>query len=95
MHRLKIVLAALCLAVSAVALAANAGERRFITSGMSEGEVLMKIGAPDSRSEDSGGGAKVVVQRWIYLPTAGDPQTITTIVMKAGKVEEVQRQVAR
>ena len=44
MHRLKIVLAALCLAVSAVALAANAGERRFITAGMSEGEVLMKIG---------------------------------------------------
>ena len=62
---------------------------------MSEGEVLMKIGAPSSRSEDSGGGAKVVVQRWIYLPAAGDAQTITTIVMKNGKVEAVERQVAR
>jgi len=95
MHRLKIALAALCLAVSAIAFAANAGDRRFITTGMSEGEVLMKIGTPDSKSEDSGGGAKVTVQRWIYMPTAGDSQTITTIVMKNGKVEQVDRQVAR
>lgn len=95
MHRLKIALAALCLAVSAVVLAASAGERRFITTGMSEGEVLLKIGAPDSRSEDSGGGAKVTIQRWTYMPAAGDPQTITTIVMKNGRVEDVQRQVAR
>lgn len=91
MLRLKVVLAALCIAVTASALAANAGERRFITTGMSEGKVLMKIGTPDSRNEDSGGGAKVVVQRWIDLPTSGDSQTITTVVMKNGKVKEVQR----
>ena len=95
MHRPKIVLAALCLAVSACALAANADDRRFIRTGMSEGEVLMKIGKPDSKSEVSGGGARVTVQRWIYMPTAGDSQTITTIVMKNGQVEEVDRQVAR
>ena len=75
MHRLKILLAALCLAVSAVALAANAGERCFITTGMSEREVLMKIGAPDSGSEDSGGEAKVTIRRWTHPSAAGDPQT--------------------
>lgn len=95
MHRLKFAFAALCLGLSTLALAADAGDRRFITTGMSEGEVLMKIGKPDSQSEDSGGGAKVSVRRWIYLPAAGDSQTITTIVMKDGKVERVDRQVAR
>ena len=95
MHRLKIGLAVLCLVASTIAMAADAGARRFITTGMSEGEVLMKIGRPDSESEDSGGGAKESVKRWIYLPTAGDSQTITTIVMKKGKVEKVERQIAR
>ena len=55
----------------------------------------MKIGKPDSQSEDTGGGSKVTVKRWIYLPAQGDSQTMTTIVLKNGKVEEVNRQVAR
>lgn len=95
MLRLNIALAALCLAVATVALAADASDRRFITTGMSEGEVLMKIGRPDSQSEDSGGGAKETIRRWIYLPTAGDSQTMTIIVIKNGKVETVERQIAR
>lgn len=95
MVRLKMGLAALCMAVSTIALAADAGDRRFITTGMSEGEVLMKIGKPDSVSEDSGGGAKEAIKRWVYFPTTGDSQTITTIVMKQGKVEKVERQIAR
>ena len=95
MLRIKNSIAMLCLVVSSLALAVDAGERRFITAGMSEGEVLMKIGKPDSQSEDSGGGAKVTVKRWIYLPAQGDSQTMTTIVLKNGKVEEVNRQVAR
>ena len=95
MVRQMMVLAALCLAMSTVVHAADAGDRRFITTGMSEGAVLMKIGRPDSQSEDTGGGAKEAVKRWIYLPAAGDSQTITTIVMKQGRVESVERQVAR
>ena len=95
MPRIKHSIAMLCLVVSSFALAADAGERRFITAGMSEGEVLMKIGKPDSQSEDTGGGSKVTVKRWIYLPAQGDSQTMTTIVLKNGKVEEVNRQVAR
>ena len=95
MHRLKIALAAFGLAVSTIALAADAADRRFITTGMSEGEVMMKIGRPDSQSEDTGGGAKETVKRWIYMPTAGDSQTMTIIVIKKGKVESVERQIAR
>ncbi len=95
MNRLRWLLATLFLTVSTLVLAADASERRFITAGMSEGEVMMKIGRPDSASDDTGGGAKEAVKRWIYLPAPGDSQTITTIVMKNGKVEHVERQVAR
>ena len=87
---------AILLALVAIsAFAADAGERKFIRAGMSEGEVMVKIGKPDSQSEDTGGGAKTTVKRWTYLPTGGDPQTITTIVIKNGKVEDVNRQVTR
>lgn len=77
------------------AFAAGAGERKFIREGMSEGDVLMKIGKPDSQSEDTGGGAKVTTKRWIYMPTNGDAQTITTIVLEKGQVKEVTRQMSR
>jgi len=77
------------------AFAADASERKHIREGMSEGEVLMKIGKPDSESVDTGGGATVTIKRWIYLPTSGDQQTMTTVVLKSGKVIEVNRQVSR
>jgi ribosomal protein S8E len=70
-------------------------ERKFICKGMSEGEVLSKIGNPDRESLDSGGGATETVKRWIYLPTEGDPQMVTTVVLKKGKVIEVTREVSR
>jgi len=75
------------------ALAADAAERKFIREGMSEGEVLVKIGKPGSESVDSGGGAAVTVKRWIYLPTPADQQTMTTIVLRNGKVIDIDRKV--
>jgi len=88
--------AALCLAfVAGSAFAADASERKFIREGMTEGEVMMKIGRPDSESVDSGGGAKVAVKRWIYFPAPGDPQTMTTLTIRDGKIVEVNRQVSR
>jgi len=77
------------------AFAADASERKFIREGMSEGDVLMKIGKPDSESVDTGGGATVTVKRWIYFPTSGDQQTMTTIVLKNGSVIEVSRKMSR
>jgi hypothetical protein len=82
------------LALTSPVNAADPSERKFIREGMSEGEVLMKIGKPDSESVDSGGGATVTVRRWIYLPASGDQQTTTTIVLRNGKVIEVTRQVS-
>lgn len=85
-----------CLAfVAMAAMAADAGERRFIHDGMSEGQVLMKVGKPDSESEDSGGGAKVREKSWIYFPAPGDSQTMTTLVIREGKVIRVTRTVSR
>jgi len=77
------------------ALAADPSERRFIQEGMSEGEVLARIGKPDSESFDSGGGATETIKRWIYLPASGDEQTTTTIVLKNGKVIQVIRELTR
>lgn len=88
--------ALLCLAfVASSALAADAADRRFIREGMSEGEVLMKIGRPDSESTDTGGGSTIAVKRWMYFPAPGDPQTMTTLTIREGRVVEVNRQVSR
>jgi hypothetical protein len=92
MHIVAVLLA--LLAFTSLAIAADPSERKFIREGMSEGEVLMKIGKPDSESVDTGGGATVTVKRWIYLPTAGDQQTLTTVVLRDGKVIEVTRKVS-
>lgn len=68
MHRIRY--AALLVALIATSVfAADASERKFIREGMSEGEVLMKIGKADSESNVTGGGAVVEVKKWIYLPT--------------------------
>ena len=75
--------------------AANASERKFIREGMSEGEVLVKIGKPDSESTVTGGGANIAEKKWTYLPAPGDQQTITTITIREGKVTQVERQVVR
>jgi hypothetical protein len=77
----------------------NAGERRFILTGMSGAEVRRRIGPPDHigyasssaakrRSKDSG-------QQWIYLPAVDDPQTTTTLTVKGGMVLHVDRKVTR
>ena len=88
--------AILCLAFVALpALAADASDRKFIREGMSEGEVILKIGRPDSETVDTGGGSKVTVKRWMYFPAPGDPQTMTTLTIREGKVVEVNRQVSR
>ena len=94
MRKMAGVCCLLLLFASAV-FAASAKERRFISKGMTEGEVLAKIGKPDSESVESGGGAKETVKRWIYLPVPDDPQTITEVVFKNGKVIEVTRKISR
>ena len=92
----KLKLAILCFGIFASStVAADATDRKFIREGMSEGDVLMKIGKPDSESVDTGGGSQVTVKRWIYFPASGDPQTRTTLTIREGKVVDVSRQVSR
>ena len=94
MKRIALLACLLAMFLSGI-VAADVADRKYIREGMSEGDVLVKIGKPDSESIDSGGGATVTVKRWIYLPAPGDEQIITTIVIRNGKVQEVTRQVSR
>jgi hypothetical protein len=68
----------------------RAGERKFVRSGMSEGEVLRRLGRPDVTSGDRRSG-----RRWAYLPRPGDPDTMTTLTLQGGNVVDVGRKVVR
>jgi hypothetical protein len=72
----------------------KAAERRFIRIGMSEAEVIRRIGKPEV---DSGAGRKQRKdgKHWSYLPAAGDPETITMISIVAGAVTDVERKIVR
>ena len=77
----------------------NAGERRFISAGMSASDVRARIGAPDQIVRPSSSTAKPAskgsMQRWIYLPAADDPQTTTVLSVRGGVVTMVDRRVTR
>jgi len=72
----------------------KAAERRFIRTGMSEVEVIRRIGKPEvnaSAGRRQGKDGK----HWSYLPAAGDPDTITTLTIVGGLVANVERKVVR
>jgi hypothetical protein len=68
----------------------NPAERKFIQAGMSEAEVILKVGRPDVEAKGRKEG-----HRWSYMPTAGDPDTLTTLTLAGGKVTHVERKVVR
>ena len=59
-----------------------------IQQGMSEGEVLLRAGKPDSQSVESM--RNFVVKTYYYFPTASDPW-ITTIRIEGGRVANLER----
>jgi Domain of unknown function (DUF4124) len=69
----------------------NVHERRFIRIGMSQAEVLQRIGRPDVDARNQHGKG----HRWSYLPRSGDPDTITTVTLVDGRVAEVERKIVR
>lgn len=75
--------------------AADAVERKFISAGMDEGQVLLKIGKPDHDSLVSGHSADVVEKKWTYFPAPRDAQTMTIVTIRNGKVHAVERKIAR
>lgn len=88
-------LAAALLLASASALAADAGERKFIRKGMGEGEVVLKIGQPDHEALLRAVRGQPEEKTWTYFPNARDPQTLTIVRFHAGRVAEVERKIAR
>ena len=66
-------------------------ERRHLHSGMSEGEVLARVGTPDVTTGQKSG--KQV--RWTWLPAEGDPETVTTVTFVAGIVTSVERTIVK
>lgn len=65
-------------------------ERRHLRAGMSEGEVLARIGPPDLTS---GKGRRQT--RWTWMPVASDPDTITAVLFDTGRVVEIERTVVK
>jgi hypothetical protein len=66
-------------------------ERKFIQAGMSEAEVILRIGRPEIEAKGRGKEGR----RWSYMPTTGDPDTLTTLTLAGGKVTHVERKVVR
>jgi hypothetical protein len=71
--------------------AGNPAERKFIQAGMSEAEVMLKVGRPDVEMKGRGKESR----QWSYMPTAGDADTLTTVTFAGGKVTRVERKVVR
>ncbi len=69
----------------------DVAQRKFIVAGMSEGEVVARIGTPDITR----GGKGSKQSRWSYLPAPGDPQTITSLVFDYGIVTQVERKTVK
>jgi len=69
----------------------NPAERKFLQAGMSEAEVVLKVGRPDVEMKGRGKEGR----RWSYMPTAGDADTLTTVTFSDGKITRVERKVVR
>ena len=63
--------------------------RTAIKTGMTETDIETKLGPPPMTAGDPS--APEQPKRWFYLPTEGDPDTITTIHLHHGKVTQVER----
>lgn len=73
------------------AAAASAAQRKFLETGMSEADVMRKVGRPDVEIA----GRTKEDHRWLYLPTEGDRDIRTTLTLAGGKVVNVERKVVR
>ena len=72
------------------ARAGDAGQRRFLRPGMSEGEVIARVGTPDMTATRNRKSA-----RWTYMPVPEDRDTITNVTFENGRVAEVERKVIK
>ena len=75
--------------------ALNAGDRRFLPTGITSDEVKRRIGAPDRIAHNASGSGRSrdASQQWIYAPAAADPQTTTVLTLRMGVVTQIERRV--
>ncbi len=59
--------------------------------GMSESEVLARLGSPDMTV----GAKNAPSPRWTYMPAPGDPETITTLMFTKGVLVDIERKVVK
>ncbi len=67
------------------------GERANAHVGMSESEVLAKLGPPDVTSNSPS--RKQL--RWTWLPAEGDPDMVTTMTITDGIVTDLERRTVK
>ena len=91
----KFILSTALAAVAASALAVDARDRGFISKGMAEAEVLLKIGKPDHETFIKSVNGQPEEKSWSYFPHYRDPQTLTIITFRGGVVTDVERKIAR
>ena len=70
---------------------ATANERRFLRPGMTECEVIARVGTPEVTSRSG----KPATTRWTYLPADGDNETITVVTFANGVVADVVRKLVK
>ena len=91
----KPVLSMALAAVAVSALAVDARDRGFISKGMAEAEVLLKIGKPDHETFIMSIHGQPEEKSWSYFPHYRDPQTLTIITFRGGVVTGIERKIAR
>ena len=91
----KALLCQALLLASSGALAADARERGFISRGMHESEVLLRIGKPDHETFVRNVKGQAEEKTWAYFPHYRDPQTLTIITVRAGVVAGIERKIVR
>lgn len=73
------------------AIASDASERMHLRLGMSQSEVLARLGSPDMTV----GAKNAPSPRWTYMPAPGDPETITTLMFTKGVLVDIERKVVK
>jgi len=71
--------------------AANAAERAHLRVGMTEAEVLARVGNPDVTVGTKG----TPSPRWTYMPAPGDSETTTMLQFSKGVVVDIDRRVIK
>jgi hypothetical protein len=69
----------------------DASERLHLRLGMTESEVLARLGSPDMTV----GAKNAPSPRWTYMPAPGDQETITTLMFTKGVLVDIERKVVK